>query len=159
MLREMLIGTAAGAMGTVALNAVTYGDMAVRGRPASSVPAQVAGKLADKAGVDLSGEGEGSDGSTAQNRRSGLGALQGYVVGLGVGTAYGLVRSGLRDVSKPRAGVALGLAAMAGSDVPSTVLGVSDPTSWGLNSWLSDLVPHLAYGLTTAVAYDALAAA
>jgi hypothetical protein len=159
MLREMLIGTAAGAIGTVALNAVTYGDMAVRGRPASNVPAQVAGKLADKAGADLSGEGEGSDDSTAQNRRSGSGALQGYLVGLGIGTAYGLIRSGLRDVSKPRAGIALGLAAMAGSDVPSTVLGVSDPTSWGLNSWLSDLVPHLAYGLTTAVAYDTLAAA
>jgi hypothetical protein len=43
--------------------------------------------------------------------------------------------------------------------LPPTMLDVSDPTSWGLNSWLSDLVPHLAYELTTAVAYDALAAA
>ena len=156
MLREMLIGTAAGAIGTVALNAVTYGDMAVRGRPASSVPAQVAGKLADKTGVDLFSEDEGFDTSMAQNRRRGLGALQGYVVGLGVGTVYGLVRLGLRGVSEPRAGVVLGLAAMAGGDVPTTVLGVANPARWSLSSWASDSIPHLAYGLVTAVAYDAV---
>lgn len=34
MLREMLIGSAAGRIGMVALNALTYGDMALRGRPA-----------------------------------------------------------------------------------------------------------------------------
>ncbi len=157
MLREVLIGTAAGAVGTVALNAVTYSDMVVRGRPASSVPAQVAGELADKLGVNLSAGNESSDGNTAQNRRSGLGALQGYVVGLGIGAAYGFIRPGLGDVSKLRTGIVLGLAAMAGSDVPATALGVTDPTQWGLNSWVSDIVPHLAYGLATAAAYDAFA--
>ena len=45
MLRETLTGTAAGAVGTVALNVTTYADMAIRGRPPSSVPAEVAGKL------------------------------------------------------------------------------------------------------------------
>lgn len=151
MLREVLMGTAAGAVGTVALNAATYADMAVRARPSSSVPAEVAGTLAERAGVDL-----GSD-EAEQNRKSGLGALSGYVVGLGVGTAYGLVRPHLGDVSKTRAGVVLGLAAMAGSDVPATALGVTDPTTWGLDSWASDIVPHLAYGLATALAYDFLA--
>ena len=146
MLRDTLMGTAAGAVGTVALNAATYADMAIRGRPSSSVPAEVAGKLAEKAGLDL-----GSD-ETGQNRKSGLGALSGYAVGLGVGTVYGLVRPHLGDVSRTRAGVVLGLAAMAGSDVPSAALGVTDPTTWGLNGWVSDIVPHLAYGLMTAVA-------
>ncbi len=155
MLREVLMGTTAGAVGTVALNATTYADMALRGRPPSSVPAQVAGQLTGKAGIDLSGEG--SDDNTAQNRRSGLGALMGYATGLGVGTAYGLVRPLLGDVSKPLAGVGLGLAAMAGSDVPATALGITDPREWGLNSWASDIIPHLAYGLTTAIAYDAFA--
>ena len=154
MLREVLTGTAAGAVGTVALNVTTYADMALRARPASSVPAQVAGQLTQKAGIDLSGEG--SDGNTAQNRKSGLGALMGYATGLGVGTAYGLVRPLLGDVSIPLAGVGLGLAAMAGSDAPATVLGVTDPTNWGLNSWVSDIVPHLAYGMVAAVAYEAL---
>ncbi len=155
MLREVLTGTAAGAVGTVALNATTYADMALRGRPPSSVPAQMAGQLAQKAGIGLSGEG--SDGNMAQNRRSGLGALMGYATGLGVGTAYGLVRPLLGDVSVPRASVVLGLAAMAGSDAPATVLGVTDPSTWGFNSWASDIVPHLAYGLATAIAYDAFA--
>ncbi len=150
MLRQVLMGTAAGAVGTVALNVTTYADMALRGRPSSSVPAQVAGKLAGKAGIDLSGEGE-----TTQNRKSGLGALSGYAVGLGVGTAYGLVRPLLGDVSVPRAGVVLGLAAMAGSDVPSAALGVTNPAEWGANAWISDVVPHLAYGLVTAAAHEA----
>jgi hypothetical protein len=39
MLEEALWGAAAGAVGTVALDVSTYVDMAVRGRPASEVPA------------------------------------------------------------------------------------------------------------------------
>ncbi len=104
MLREALVGAAAGAVGTVALNAVTYGDMIIRGRPTSSVPSQIAGQLVEKAGIDLSAENEERGGPTAQNRKSGLGALQGFVVGLGIGTAYGLVRPSLGNVSKPRRG-------------------------------------------------------
>ncbi len=106
---------------------------------------------------DLSAEDEEQGGPTAQNRQSGLGALQGFLVGLGIGTAYGLVRPSLGDVSKLRAGGILGLAAMGGSDGPAAALGVTDPRQWGLNSWLSDIVPHLAYSLVTAIAYDALA--
>jgi hypothetical protein len=151
------MGTAAGAVGTVALNATTYADMAIRGRPSSSVPAEVAAKLAGKAGLDLSAGA--ADEQTVQNRKSGLGALSGYAVGLGVGTAYGLIRPALGDVSTARAGALLGLAAMAGSDVPAAALGVTDPTEWGLNAWVSDIVPHLAYGLATAMAYDAFTSA
>ncbi len=148
MLREMLVGTAAGAVGTVALNVTTYADMALRARPSSSVPAEVVGKLAEKVGIDL-----GSD-DAAKNRKSGLGALQGYVVGLGLGTVYGLFRPHLNDTAIPLAGVGLGLAAMAASDVPATALGVTDPKEWSLSSWASDVVPHLAYGLVTAASYD-----
>ena len=154
MLRNALVGAAAGAVGTVALNATTYADMVVRARPSSSVPSEVAGELAGKARVDLSGEGRGDD-ETAQNRKSGLGALFGIATGVGVGPAYGLIRPRLgRSVSVPRAAVVLGLAAMAGSDVPAASLGVTDPTQWGANAWISDLVPHLAYGLATAAAYE-----
>lgn len=151
-MRGVLTGLVAGAAGTVALNVATYADMALRGRPSSSVPAQVAGKLAGKAGIDLSGEEKAT-----QNRKSGLGALSGYAVGLGVGATYGLVRPLLGDVSVGRAGVVLGLAAMAGSDVPATALGVTDPTTWSIGSWASDVVPHLAYGLLTAATYEAFA--
>ncbi|MDP9411160.1 MAG: hypothetical protein M3P70_11785 [Actinomycetota bacterium] len=155
MLREALIGAAAGAIGTVALNATTYADMALRGRAASSVPSQAAGRLAQKMGIDLSAEGEEQDGPMAQNRKSGLGALQGYVVGLGIGAAYALVRPRLGDVPVPLAGFGLALAAMAGSDVPATALGVTDPTTWPASSWAMDLGFHLPYGLATAVAYEA----
>ncbi len=148
MLREALTGAAAGAVGTVALNAVTYADMAVNGRPASGVPADVAGALAEKVGLDLSAEGEAPDGETAQNRQSGLGALMGYVTGLGIGTACGLLRPHLGDVSKPVVGV--GLAAMAGSDVPATALGATDPTAWPTSSWTTDFGFHLAYDSLTA---------
>ena len=56
-------------------------------------------------------------------------------------------------VSKTRAGVVFGLAAMAGSDVPAA-LGVTNPAKWDANSWLSDILPHFAYGLMMAVVYD-----
>ena len=76
------------------------------------------------------------------------------MVGLGVGAVYRLVRLGLRGVSEPRAGVVLDLAAMAGGDVPATVLGLANPARLSLSSWVSDSIPHLAYGLVRAVAYD-----
>ncbi len=82
----------------------------------------------------------------------------GIATGLGVGTGYGLARPLLgRDVSTAKAGVVLGLAAMAGSDVPSAALGVTNPAEWDANSWVSDIVPHLVYGLVTAAAYDTFA--
>ncbi len=159
MLREALIGVAAGAIGTVALNATTYTDMALRGRAASSVPSEAAGRLAEKLGIDLSAEGEEQDGPTAQNRKSGLGALQGYVVGLGIGAAYGILRPHLNKASVPIAGLGLALAAMVGSDVPTAALGVTDPSTWPASIWAMDLGFHLPYGLATAAAYEALGGA
>src|SRR4029077_20508103 len=39
------------------------------------------------------------------------------------------------------------------TDVTTALLGVSDPRTWDAASWLSDIVPHLAFG---AVVYAAL---
>ena len=144
----LALGLVAGAAGTAALNVVTYLDMAVRGRGASSMPAQAAGDLAQRVGVDL-GEGD-----TADNRREGLGALLGYATGIGVGAAFGLVR-GRVHVPTSVAAVGLGAAAMAGSDTPLTALGLTDPRSWPASSWVMDVVPHLAYGVVTAAVFDA----
>ena len=130
----MLIGAAAG---TTALNAATYGDMLVQGRPASSAPSQAAARLAEMAGIDLSAETEASDGPTAQNRQSGLGALLDYFPGLGVGVVYGLVRPRLGRIPTLRAGAVLGLAAMGASDGPMVALGVTDPRRCDLDSWIS----------------------
>ena len=150
MLRNLLTGVAAGAAGTTALNAVTYLDMAARARPASSTPDDTVRKAQELTGATLGGSEE-----DAANRRSALGALLGIASGLATGAVYGLVRPRLGRVPLAVLGVAAGLAANVGTTGPMAALGVTDPRSWPADSWLSDLVPHLAYGLATAAAYDA----
>ena len=46
---------------------------------------------------------------------------------------------------------------MAASDVASAATGVTDPATWSTAGWGSNLVPHPAYGLLTAIADDAFA--
>ncbi|QKW32706.1 hypothetical protein HUT06_00545 [Actinomadura sp. NAK00032] len=146
---KMTRGLIAGAAGTTALNAVTYLDMAVRGRPASSTPEQSVEKLADAAGVDL------GDGETADNRKAGLGPMLGFGTGLGAGAAYGAI-AGRRSVPMPVATAALTVLAMIGSSAPMTALGLTDPREWSPTDWLMDAVPHLAYGAVAAATYAAL---
>jgi len=161
---DLVHGLMAGAVGTSVLNTVTYLDMTVRGRPASSVPSETAGKLADIAGVPLSGGSNGSnegeqdgDDPTADNRKEAIGALMGYLTGFGVGAAYGLLRPRLpARVPLAIAGVGIAAAATASTVVPYTAMGVSDPRTWGVAGWLSDIVPHLCYGWATAATFDAL---
>ena len=52
--------------------------------------------------------------------------------------------------------LSLRAATLAASDVPLVSLGVSNPKTWGVSGWASDLIPHLIYGFVTAVVYDAL---
>ncbi|WP_240487206.1 hypothetical protein [Actinomadura flavalba] len=141
-------GLLAGAAGTSALNIVSYLDMALRARAASGTPERSAGRLAKAAGIDLGG------GDRAANRKEALGALLGYATGLGVAVcAAPVVR---RDAPfAVRAGV-LGAGAMAASDVPLTLLRLTDPRDWSRGDWLSDAAPHLAYGVTAAAAFALL---
>ena len=141
----LLAGTAAGAAGTTALNAVTYLDMALRGRGTSSAPEDTVEALAGKAGVDIPG-----DDDTRQNRVSGLGPLTGLAAGVGVGAALGLARAAGWKPPFALAGLVAAVSAMAGTDGPMAALGVADPRSWAATDWLTDLVPHLGYGLVTA---------
>jgi len=154
-LNAIIKGLIAGAAGTAALNIATYGDMALRGRPSSTAPAQLAGILAGKVGLSLSAGG--ADDETVQNRQSGLGALLGYVTGLGVGAVYGAARPALGGAPAQLTGLGVGLLAMAASDVPLAVSGVSDPKTWSTSDWASDLIPHLIYGFVVAAAYEAVA--
>lgn len=143
-------GLAAGAAGTTALNAVTYLDMALRGRPASSVPEQAVDVLAQRAGVSL------GDGDQADNRKSGAGPLLGYLTGLSAGAAWGVVAPVVRALPRGVRGVALGLGVMAATDASNAKLGVSDPREWSAADWASDVVPHLAYGLVTVAVHERL---
>jgi hypothetical protein len=145
-----LRGAAAGAAASTALNAVTYLDMAVRGRASSSTPEQTVEKLADKAHVQVPGDDE-----TRQNRLQGLGPLIGTVAGVGVGVVVGLVRaSGYR--SQPLVGTLLTTAGvLVAANGPMTALGVTDPRTWSATDWISDLVPHLVYGAVVKTTMDA----
>jgi hypothetical protein len=146
-----LRGAAAGAAATTALNAVTYLDMAVRGRAASSTPERTVEKLAETAHVDIPGDEE-----HRRNRVQGLGPLTGLVAGVGVGVAAGLVRAtGFR--SSPPVGIGLTTATvLVAANGPMTVLGITDPRSWSATDWLSDVVPHLVYGVVLKTTMDAL---
>jgi hypothetical protein len=152
-------GLIAGVTGTMALNAVTYADMLLRGRPASTLPAEAAAKLAKQVGVDLQGD---DDRTTA--RREGLAALLGYATGAAVGVAGALVLGGGRRGGGQGPGrghlvgraLLLGGSAMAASMIPMTAEGLTDPRQWGLEGWLSDIVPHAAYGLAAAATLAAL---
>jgi hypothetical protein len=90
-----------------------------------------------------------------ENRKSAAGSLLGFATGVGMGGLYGLVRSGDSGVSTAAAGAMLGVATMAATDVPMTALRLTDPRDWDAQSWVSDLVPHLVYGLCTALAFEA----
>lgn len=141
-LRTVFAGIAGGAAGTTALNAVGYLDMLTRGRPSSDVPEQVVEKLADRAGVEIPGPD-----SERPNRVTALGALAGIAAGVGVGLAVALGRRAGLHAGLLVAGAAAGAAAMAASDTPIAALKVSDPRTWSRTDWLSDAIPHLAYGL------------
>ena len=154
MTNRLLAGLAAGAAGTTALNVVTYLDMSLRARPASSTPEEAVRRTEELAEQPIAEQGWDSD--AANNRRSGLGAPLGVATGLGTGAAYGLLRPALRRVPVPLLGIVAGLAANAGSTGPMAALGVTDPREWSAGSWLSDLLPHLAYGLVTAFTFDAI---
>ncbi|MEW1863361.1 hypothetical protein OG896_03045 [Streptomyces sp. NBC_00669] len=144
MMRTLLRGGLAGAAGTTVLNAVTYGDMALRGRPASTVPEATVEALADRAGVTIDGTGQ-----TRDNRVSALAALSGIATGVGVGTAVAVLRKAGVRLPLWAGGVLTGALAMAVTDLSMAELKVSDPRTWSGADWVSDAIPHLLYGLAT----------
>lgn len=149
--RWALLGAAAGAAGTTALNATTYLDMALRGRPSSSTPQDTVEALADTTHAQIPG-----DEDTRDNRISGLGPLTGIAAGVGTGALLGLARAaGWRPTVRARTAAATLLALVAGN-APMTALGVMDPRQWPASSWAADIVPHLAYGAVTATVLDHL---
>ena len=146
----LLRGAAAGAAGTTVLNVVTYGDMVLRGRPASSTPETTVEKLAAKTGSTVPG-----DEGTRQNRVQGLGALSGLGAGVGIGALVGLVRA-LGYRSQPLVGTGLiTVGVLASTNGPMTALGVTDPRTWSRVDWISDIVPHVAYAAVVKTTMDA----
>ena len=156
MMNDLRAGATAGAAGTMALDAVSYLDMVMRGRPSSEVPAKMAQIFAEKAGLaQPPGDGQKPSAQT-KNRLTAGGALMGYGVGLGIGTIYGLLRPHVRNIPWPIMGIVVGCAAMAASDVPAVQLQLTKPNEWGTAGWLGDIIPHLAYGIITAGVFESI---
>jgi hypothetical protein len=147
----VLLGAAAGAAGTTALNGASYIDMVVRGRPSSSTPEKTVEKLSEKTHVPIPGENE-----EEQNRVSGLGPLTGLVAGVGTGALLGLARAAGWRPGIVVSAAAATFGAMLGGNGPMTVLGVTDPRTWSAKSWVVDIVPHVTYGAVTAAVLDRL---
>ena len=142
----LLSGATAGAAGTTALNVITYLDIALRGRPTSSTPNGRSRPWRGCSASPVPGSGD-----VLANRISGLGALTGYAAGIGMGMILGLAyalgwRPGLLVATLVASAIAL-----VGTNGPMTVLGVTDPRTWSVVDWISDLVPHLGYGIVTAL--------
>lgn len=146
-MHTLVKGLIAGAAGTCALNLATYLDMLIRARPASGTPKETARRLTEVAGVSLGDE------ERAGNRQEAIGALLGYATGAGAAVCYGLL-DGRRRLPCPVGVAALTVLAMAGSNGPMTALGVTDPREWSATSWISDIVPHMAYGVVAYAAYE-----
>jgi hypothetical protein len=150
-MRILAKGLVAGAVGTELLNVATYLDMALSGRSSSSTPQEDVQILADRVGLSL-----GDDESTAENRRTALGAVLGYVTGAGIGVTYALARQVLPALPTVPGAVVVGLAAMAATDASSAAMGTTDPRTWSAHAWLSDLIPHIAFGAGVVATYEAL---
>jgi hypothetical protein len=151
--RNVWWGVVAGAAGTTALTAVTYVDMALRGRPASSTPQQTIERAAALVGVSLP-----HDERTRDALMSGLGAVLGALAGVGAGAALGAVR-GLTGHPRSTTGTiatAWAMAMVIGNG-PMTVLGVTDPRRWTSADWAADIPPHVAYAVAAGVTFEALA--
>jgi hypothetical protein len=145
MVRGLIAGMAAGAAGTAVLDAVTYIDMAVRGRPASNTPQDSIETLTASVGLRIPGAEE-----TRRNRLSGLASLAGIATGIGIGAVTGIVAARWPARGVLSLGTATSAGAMAGTAGSMTALRVTDPRKWSVGDWLSDFVPHLAYGFVTA---------
>ena len=140
-MRTAVLGALAGAVGVTALNAASYLDVSVRGRASSDAPAKLAERIVDRLAIPLA-----HDPAKRQRQLAGIGPLLGIATGVAVGVACGLGRSQLERMPFLLASMATGATAMLCSDVPLAATGVSDPRSWSMADWISDLVPHLVFG-------------
>lgn len=138
-------GVAAGVAGTLALNATTYLDIAVRSRPASTTPQQTAERLAGLLRVPLPEE-PGRRAAVLTRAGALLGTAAGVSAGVGVAVLRPVTRSGM-----PATVVTAWVLAMLAGNGPMTVLGVTDPRTWSATDWAADVVPHLAYAVAAAV--------
>ena len=138
-------GVVAGAFGTMLLNAATYLDMALTGRPASSTPGESVRRSAARLGVRPPDD---------EHRLQAYGALGGIAVGVGLGIVASVARSSGVRLPGPLGATAIAGFAMTATNAPMAAMGVSDPRDWSIADWTRDVAPHLAYGAGVRWAMD-----
>jgi hypothetical protein len=57
---------------------------------------------------------------------------------------------------QPVRAVGVGLGVMASTAAANAMVGTSDPRTWSVSDWVSDLLPHVAYGVGTVATFDAM---
>jgi uncharacterized membrane protein len=134
-MKEFTRGALAGAAGTTALNAVGFADMTLR-----------------PPGQQRPGTGRGAAGHARRRHRSRQRCSTPEPAGRPRRACWHRNRRWSRRPCGPVAGRGA-QAGAAGRPGRHRWLGVSDPRTWDAASWLSDIVPHLAFG---AVVYAAL---
>ncbi|MEJ8672024.1 hypothetical protein WKI71_37710 [Streptomyces sp. MS1.AVA.1] len=108
-------------------------------------------RLAEKLHLRIPGEG-----AVQENRIAALGALTGLAAGTGMGVVLGLAHAaGWRPAPSAQYAVAV-VGALAATNGPMTVLGVTDPRTWAAADWAADIVPHLAYAVVTVSVFNRL---
>ena len=135
-------GLFAGVAGTAAMTVSSTLEMKIRGRQASSAPAQAAGKVL---GVEPTGEAEGARFSN--------------VVHWGYGTSWGAVRGFIdaAGLEGPSATAAHFITGWSTEQIMLPALGVAPPFwRWGAKEVAIDAFHHLVYAGATGVAYAAL---
>jgi len=137
-------GLLAGLAGTAAMTVSSTVEMRLRGRDASTAPADASAKVL---GIETFAD------DAAKNRFSNL-------VHWGYGTGWGVVH-GLLDLAglPPATATAAHFAAVWGNEtVMLPVLEVAPPIyRWGMREIAIDVLHHAVYATATGIAYEALA--
>lgn len=137
---NIVVGVAAGAVGTAAMTAAQRVEMKLTGRNRSTTPAKAVEKVLDV---------EPSDQQAEQT----LSQTVHWAYGTALGGLCGLVASVLNDREPATALVFFGLA-WGGALVMLPSLRVSPPpTQWGKKSLLTDAGFHVVYASATSAAY------
>lgn len=159
VLRKLLTGAVAGAVGTVAMDLVWYARYRSGGGGSSfadwefststssfeeaSAPGQVGKKLADTVGVDLPDEAAGATTNVMH-----------WLTGVGYGVGHSVLQDGHGTVP---GGVMTGLGAFTNSYAALGTLGIYEPIwEYDAETLRKDLTAHLAFGLAASAAYRLL---
>jgi hypothetical protein len=142
VVETLLIGLAAGLLGTMVFTLVEYAEMAATKRPASLIPGQVL--------VAMTGGNPQAEKAKAQKAN--------LPVHFAHGTALGLLLAALAllDLSPVLTGVLFYVLLLGGDWLLYSALGVTKPSQWSAADWVRELVLKGAFAAAVAVIFYAL---